>query len=135
MKVGPHAARRVIYDRTIEARSSLAARQQIARMPLWKAILFVAAFLAEESSAFLASPARFLACQEPGVLDRRHKIPLQMGKGKVNRRKKQKQQPKSLGVVGRKERDYIGVAEDGDGVEEGGNVPRVVVMDLDYTLW
>lgn len=101
--------------------------------------------LVGQSSAFLAVPARYginrnldaTAVRGEGIL-------LQMGKrkqvkgNKNNKQHQRQQQQQTLDIAGERGRAGSFPAngvEEGQGGEMRGEVPRLVVMDLDYTLW
>lgn len=106
---------------------------------LHSVVSIVAIFLAVESRAFLAIPTRSAVSQRAHVVDRQVGLTLHMGKGKANLKKQKQQQKQRLDVVARKrergESLPAGDAEEREAIEVHGDVPRLVVMDLDYTLW
>lgn len=85
-------------------------------------------FLAHESLAFVAVPSGLLRCQRTGAA---RTATVAMAKGKMRRNKANKTSSRASAW---RERDATPV-EGGEGPEQGGEVPRLVVMDLDYTLW
>ena len=114
---------------------------------LARVAVLAATLLVGQSSAFLAVPVRYGINQNSDATAvRGEAILLHMGKRKQVKEKKQskKQQQQQqqvqqqLDVVGKRGRvgsiPTNGVEDDQSG-EDHGEVPRLVVMDLDYTLW
>lgn len=102
-------------------------------------ILVTVALLTEETSAFLSSSISSHRVVVSVLASRRSAVGcVEMAKGKTQRRKKKVAATAAAGA-GQRQREETFTPVDADGEtsgEEGGeNVPRLVVMDLDYTLW
>lgn len=109
---------------------------------LIRVAVLAATLLVGHISAFLVVPVKYGINRNLGATAvRGEAILLHMGKRKqvkAEKNNKQRQQQQTLDIVGERGRvgssSAIGVDED-QGGEIRGEVPRLVVMDLDYTLW
>ncbi|CAM9896596.1 unnamed protein product [Scytosiphon promiscuus] len=107
-------------------------------MPFGTLVSIVTVLIAAESAAFGVLPAKTagitrLTCSGRHVGDRRALLHMMMGK-KGGGGSKAKQKKKRGSAVGEDVEKEVNRGEAAAG-DEGGDVPSLVVMDLDYTLW
>ena len=110
---------------------------------LVRVAVLAATLLVGQRSAFAVVPVRYGVNRDlDATAVRGDAILLHMGKRKQMKEKKhtkqQRQEQQRLDIIGERIRvgsSPAGGAEGSQGGEEGRDVPRLVVMDLDYTLW